>query len=92
MGMMHKPNDGGEGHGAVTEQRGDKVFNMPGGEQLRDYLAVTDVAKYIASLAVQRKDIGTVNICSGNPVFVRKLVEDWIGESSLTSALSLSRL
>lgn len=70
-------------------EHGDKIFNMSGGEQLRDYLPVTDVAKYIVSLALQGKDIGTVNICSGKPVSVRKLVEDWIVENDWQIKLNL---
>lgn len=70
-------------------EHGEKIFNMSGGEQLRDYLPVTDVAKYIVSLALQKKDIGTVNICSGKPVSVRKLVEGWIVENNWPITLNL---
>ncbi len=62
---------------------------MSGGEQLRDYLPVTDVAKYIVSLALQGKDIGNVNICSGKPVSVLKLVEDLIVENDWRIKLNL---
>src|SRR5487761_2200332 len=55
--------------------RGDKVFNMSGGEQLRDYLAVEQVAQKITQLAIAQRDIGAVNICSGKPISVRRLVE-----------------
>lgn len=62
-------------------QRGDKVFNMSGGEQLRDFLPVTEVARQIVSLACARVDAGVVNICSGRPISVRNLVEGWIREN-----------
>ncbi len=62
-------------------RRGDRVFNMSGGEQLRDFLPVDEVAKRIVELAVQRKDFGVVNVCSGIPVSVRTLVERWIEEN-----------
>lgn len=62
-------------------ERGDPVFNMSGGEQLRDYLPVTEVAKSLVSLALARKDVGVVNVCSGTPISVRKLVENWIKEN-----------
>ncbi len=61
----------------AIEQK-EKIFNMSGGEQLRDYLPVTEAAGYIVSLALGFKDMGRVNICSGQPVSVRKLVEGWI--------------
>lgn len=62
-------------------ERGDPVFNMSGGEQLRDYLPITQVARHIVSLALAEKAVGTVNISSGTPISVRKLVEDWIKEN-----------
>lgn len=70
-------------------ERGEKIFNMSGGEQLRDYLPVAEAAKYIVSLALQSKDIGTVNVCSGKPVSVRTLVEGWIAENDWPIALNL---
>lgn len=62
--------------------RGDKVFNMSGGEQLRDYLPVEEVARQIVRLAMEQRDIGAVNICSGKPISVRRLVEQWLGENN----------
>ena len=57
-----------------------KIFDMSGGEQLRDYLPVQDVAKQLVDMAVECKNRGAVNICSGSPVSVRKLVESWIAD------------
>ena len=61
--------------------RGDKVFNMSGGEQLRDYLPVAEVARQIIQLAMSQRDIGAINICSGIPVSVRRLVEQWLSDN-----------
>jgi len=61
-------------------ERGERFFNMSGGEQLRDYLPVSTVASHLASLALLGRDLGVVNVCSGQPVSVRGLVEDWIRE------------
>lgn len=69
--------------------RGDKLFNMSGGEQLRDYLPVAEVARQIVRLAMARRDIGAVNICSGNPISVRRLVEQWLGENNWKIELNL---
>jgi dTDP-6-deoxy-L-talose 4-dehydrogenase (NAD+) len=69
--------------------RGDNVFNMSGGEQLRDYLAVEEVAYQIVELALNRHDSGAVNICSGNPISVRRLVEQWIKENDWSIELNL---
>lgn len=70
-------------------ERGDPVFNMSGGEQLRDYLPVTEVARHLVALALARKDMGAVNVCSGTPISVRKLVESWIKENGWSIALNL---
>jgi nucleoside-diphosphate-sugar epimerase len=70
-------------------ENGDKIFNMSGGEQLRDYLAVTNVAKYIVSLALKEQNNGIINICSGRPISVRKLVEQWILENNWSIDLNL---
>ena len=60
--------------------RGDEVFAMSGGEQLRDYLPVGAVARSLAALALGRCDAGIVNVCAGQPVSVRTQVESWIAE------------
>jgi len=61
-------------------ERGDESFAMSGGEQVRDYLPVERIAAAIAELALNHPDAGIVNICSGKPISVRRLVEGWIQE------------
>lgn len=68
---------------------GEETFRMSGGEQLRDYLPAEAVANDIMALALAKEDIGVVNICSGKPISVRRLVEDWIEERGARIALSL---
>ncbi len=58
-------------------ERGDKMFNMSGGEQLRDYLPAAEAGKHLVSLAMTVQNHGIVNVCSGTPISVRKLVEGW---------------
>ena len=60
---------------------GESCFNMSGGEQLRDYLPVTDAAVSLAALALRHAGAGVVNVCSGKPTSVRRLVEGWIQEN-----------
>lgn len=57
---------------------GAECFDMSGGEQLRDYLAVQEAAALLAKLALQRGSSGIFNVCSGAPVSVRRLVEERI--------------
>jgi nucleoside-diphosphate-sugar epimerase len=72
-------------------KRGDRVFKMSGGEQLRDYLPAAEVAKYLVSLAMTERENGIVNVCSGKPISVRKLVEGWISENSWPIDLHLGQ-
>lgn len=60
---------------------GRTQFPMSGGEQLRDYLPVGEVARRLADLAVNPGDPGAINLCSGQPISVRRLVEGWIAEN-----------
>lgn len=53
----------------------EPVFNMSGGEQLRDYLPVEKAANYLVRIMTQRDFSGVVNCCSGQPIAVRFLVE-----------------
>ena len=57
---------------------GETHFPMSGGEQLRDYLDVTEAANHLAQLASGQRGHGLVNLCSGRPISVRRLVEGWI--------------
>jgi nucleoside-diphosphate-sugar epimerase len=70
-------------------ERGEPVFNMSGGEQLRDYLPVTEVACHLVTLALAQRDVGVINVCSGRPISVRKLVENWQKERGSQIALNL---
>jgi len=53
------------------------IFNMSGGEQLRDYLPIEEVAIQLFQLYEYKKP-GNYNICSGSPISVRSLVEQRI--------------
>ena len=87
----------GQGQGAQSlysqlEQAvnsGDKTFNMSGGEQLRDYLPIEEVASQIVKQALSKKDVGVINICSGTPISVKNLVETWIKENNWNIELNL---
>lgn len=70
-------------------QRGDKVFNMSGGEQTRDYLPVAVVAANIVKIALQDKITGIINCCSGNPITVKQLVEQYLSDTHRKIKLNL---
>jgi len=69
--------------------RGDKEFNMSGGEQLRDYLHVEKVADYIVKCSLQTKISGIINCCSGVPVAVKDFVKNYLSERNYNINLNL---
>ena len=70
-------------------ENNDRVFNMSGGEQVRDYLSVQKVAEYICRIALQDKVTGTINCCSGKPVSVKVMVERYLKKKGKTIELNL---
>ena len=85
----------GQNHSSLLPQldkaldRGDEVFNMSGGEQLRDYLPVEKVAEYVNKISLQNKVLRIINCCSGKPISIRKLVENHVKNRGKTIKLNL---
>ena len=67
----------------------DAEFKMSGGEQLRDYLPVETMAECIVNIATQTHVTGAINCCSGVPVSIRKLIENYLAEKQKTIRLNL---
>ncbi|MDA9142035.1 NAD(P)-dependent oxidoreductase [Gammaproteobacteria bacterium] len=63
----------------VAIDNNEEIFNMSGGEQLRDYLPIEEVVKQLFNLYKKNQN-GVFNVCSGNPISVRSLVENRIKE------------
>ncbi|WP_027582473.1 NAD-dependent epimerase/dehydratase family protein [Bradyrhizobium sp. Ai1a-2] len=56
-------------------ERGDVVFNMSTGDQLRDYLPVEEVAAdFVRAATNSERCSGVINCCSGRPISVFDLV------------------
>jgi dTDP-6-deoxy-L-talose 4-dehydrogenase (NAD+) len=68
----------------------DAEFPMSGGEQLRDYLPVTEVARRFVRIAEQTKVSGVINCCSGTPISVRRLVEQHLEKCGRSITLRLA--
>ncbi len=68
---------------------GEPEFNMSGGEQLRDYLPVEEVARQLVLLLDHPKVEGVVNICSGKPISVRCLAEQHMAKHGTNMQLNL---
>ncbi len=67
---------------------GEEVFNMSGGEQLRDYLPIQSVVEKLLGV-FESEDEGIYNICSGKPISIRKLVEERVKERGSSIKLNL---
>ena len=59
----------------------EKVFNMSGGEQLRDYLPVEQMAEKIVDFSCDNALNGIFNCCSGFPISIKKLVKDYVSKN-----------
>lgn len=63
-------------------KKGDKVFKMSSGEQVRDFMHVEEVARKLIDISLNNPNSGVINICSGNPVKIKDLVNYWIKENN----------
>lgn len=70
---------------------GAPTFDLSGGEQLRDFLPIEQAARMLVEHALARVDRGAVNVCSGQPISVRRLVEGWVREHGWHIALNFGR-
>lgn len=71
--------------------KGSRSFDMSGGEQLRDYSKVEEIAKLIVNLAVNKKGLDIVNLCSGKPISVRRLIEKWFEDEGWDIKLNIGK-
>ncbi|HET7116296.1 MAG TPA: NAD-dependent epimerase/dehydratase family protein [Hanamia sp.] len=69
-------------------KNGEKEFNMSAGEQQRDYLPVEKMVEYIAQIALQKKVEGVINCCSGVPITVNQLVDNFLSEKKQSIKLN----
>ena len=72
-----------------TIDNGGSSLNMSGGEQLRDYLPVEEVARRLVLLLRYPQCNGVVNICSGKPISVRRMVEQHLAKRAAKIQLNI---
>ena len=63
---------------------------MSAGEQLRDYLPVEKIARYLAAIVLQHNIQGIINCCNGKPISIRKFIEDYIQQMGYSIKLNLN--
>lgn len=59
-------------------QKKEALFRMSPGDQLRDYLPVETVARYVVRIALQNAVEGIINCGSGIPISVKDLVLNYL--------------
>jgi nucleoside-diphosphate-sugar epimerase len=85
----------GQSKHAILEQlntalaKQEKEFKMSWGDQLRDYLPIEKAAAYIVNIALQNNITGIINCCSGQPIAIRTLVENYLKTHHATIELRL---
>lgn len=70
-------------------ENNEQLFNMSGGEQVRDFLPVEKVAANIVNIAMQTNVGGVINCCSGNPITVKQFVLDYLNKRNKKIELNL---
>ena len=73
----------------IAIDKGEKVFNMSGGEQLRDYLSIQSAVEKIQDV-FENDEEGVFNVCSGKPISIRRLVEERIKEREASIKINLN--
>ncbi|MCG8385277.1 MAG: NAD(P)-dependent oxidoreductase [Cytophagales bacterium] len=67
-----------------------EVFNMSAGQQLRDYLEVRTLAKYIGLAALDHQETGIFNCCSGKPIKLVDFVKEYLKSKFPTKSIKLN--
>jgi len=71
--------------------RGAPEFDMSGGRQIRDYIAVEEAVDRMATLLTHPQCDGIVNICSGTPIAVLDVVRRHLAKRGASIRLNLGR-
>jgi dTDP-6-deoxy-L-talose 4-dehydrogenase (NAD+) len=65
-----------------AENEGKDTFPFTTGLNKYDFISVEQLALQIAKAAIQDKVTGIINCCSGKPVELRRIIEDYIEENN----------
>ncbi|HMU46077.1 MAG TPA: NAD-dependent epimerase/dehydratase family protein [Chitinophagaceae bacterium] len=69
--------------------KGEEVFNMSGGEQVRDFMPVEEAATAIVKVILQNGVTGIINCSSGKPVKVKDFVTSYLEQKNKDIKLNL---
>ena len=94
-GWTHRRAQDGKNPNSLLSQldkalaNGEKIFNMSGGQQVRDYLPIEKAAEYIVKIALQQKIQGAINCCSCEPVTIEEFVKNYLKKENKKISLNL---
>ena len=64
-------------------------FNMSPGDQLIDYLHISQIAEHISKIALQDNVTGIINCCSGKPIMLKTFIKNWLEDQNVSMKLNL---
>lgn len=67
----------------------EKLFNMSGGEQIRDFLTPNEISERIVQISSQTKIQGIINCCSGMPVKLKDFILNFLEKGNYKIDLNL---
>ena len=75
----------------INCKRRRKVFHMSDGTQIRDFINIDLVVKYLLLIANKKKIKGEINICSGKKITIKKFVENFCRKKRLKIKLQFNK-
>ena len=66
----------------------EKIFDMSGGEQIRDFLSPQEISKLIVEISIQTDITGIINCCSGVPVKLKNYVQEYLQKNNSSIKLN----
>ena len=69
-----------------------KKFKITEGTQLRDYLHIKKICKYIKTISLLKKNCGIINVCSNKPISIKSITAKWIKEFNWDIKIENSKL
>jgi nucleoside-diphosphate-sugar epimerase len=76
---------------SIALKNNDKEFDLTLGEQLRDYLTMDSATSQIFTLLTSDRS-GAFNICSGEPISVRRIIEDYVESTGKCIKLNFGKI
>lgn len=91
--LFYSYGEGQSSHSILSQlaqalERGDSTFNMSPGDQMRDYLPISEMADQIIASSLKDHLSGIFNCCSGNPISINQLVENFLKQNQQTIHLN----